>query len=215
MVEITAKIYISNGDIIEVDIYNLKSLECSIVDRSDFKLPSFGIISNVANMGIIDKDGRIRRYAENLLLEKGLRCDIFLNNTLVSGATEQIGSFQTDEWEYDNDSRLVSIRLKDDLEEWQDINVPEISYDPTSTEDKPFSWIYEHLWAITNKNYPMRHLTELDGETRKALTENYMQYPMLKKGSLWQQWDKLCQVCQLHIYKDKNGIVVCRYNGGN
>ena len=201
---------------IVIDRRNLISLESSIFDRSDLKLPSFGIISNTGNIEFNDLDGEIKDYAEQLLLQSGLSCEIRLNNTLVDGASELVAKMETDQWDYDNDNRVVSVSIKDDLEEWQDINVAEIPYDPRKIESKPFSWLYEeHLWAITNPNYPMQKLSDLDEQTYKVLTTTYIQYPLLESGSLWQQWTKLCQACQLHIYKNSDGVVVCRYNGGN
>ncbi len=200
---------------IEIDRRNLISIRSSIFDRSDLKLPSFGIISNTGSIEFNDTNGEILDYAKKLLLEKGLKCEIKLNNSLVDGASETIGVFETDEWNYDNDNRVVSVSLKDDLEEWQEINVAAISYDPRKIEHKPFSWLYERLWGLTNTNYPMLSLSKLDEETRSVLTNTYISYPLLESGSLWQSWQKLCEVCQLHIYKNNDGIVVCRYNGGN
>ena len=199
---------------IDIDRRNLISISRSIFDRSDLKLPSWGIISNTGNIEFNDTDGEIRDYAEQLILQSGLKCEIKLNNTLVDGASQTIGVFETDEWDYDNDNRVVSVSIKDDLEEWQDINVAEIPYN-RKVESKPFSWLYEHLWAITNPNYHMQSLKELDEETYGVLTNTYIQYPMLENGNLWKQWTKLCQACQLHIYKNSDGVVVCRYNGGN
>ena len=202
---------------IEINRRNIIQTGIPIADRSDLKLPSFGIISNTGSIEFNDLDGEIKDYAEQLLLQSGLKCEIKLNNTLVDSASQTIAVMETDEWDYDNDNRVVRVSLKDDLEEWQDINVAEISYDPRKQESKPFKWLYKHLWAITtaNKNYDMLSFDELDTETQEILGNTYIQYPLLKSGSLWVQWTKLCEVCQLHIYKDNNGIVVCRYNGGN
>lgn len=211
---------------IEIDRRNLISISRSIFDRGDLKFPSWGIISNTGNIQFNDIDGEIRDYAEQLLLESGLKCEIFLNNTLAN-AQEKIGLFETDEWDYDNDNRVVSVSLKDDLEEWQDINVEEISYDPRNPAEKPFEWLYVELWKLTSNryyaeeqitgkgNYNMLAFDELDTDTQGILQNTYIQYPLLESGSLWEQWTKLCEVCQLHIYKDNNGVVVCRYNGGN
>lgn len=200
---------------VDINSQNLISISRSIFDRSDLKLPSYGIISNVGEIEFNDIDGKILEYANNLMLQKGLRCEIYLTNTLVEGATELIGVFETDQWEYDSDNRLVRVTIKDDLEEWQDIYVEGISYDPRSTEVKDFKWLYVHLWQITRQNYNMLAIAELSEETQSVLKNTYIQYPLLESGSLWEQWTKLCQVCQLHIYKNNNGRVVCRYNGGN
>jgi hypothetical protein len=191
------------------------SVDCSIFDRSDLKLPSFGIISNKGNIEFNDHDGRVLRYAEDLRLVVGQKCEITLNNTLVDGASETVGLFETEQWNYDNNNRVVSVGFKDELEEWQEINVPAINYDARNVESKPFRWLYEHLWGITTKNYNMLSFEELDDATKSILNYTYIKYPLIKSDSLWRQWTKLCQVCQLHIYKEKNGVIVCRYNGGN
>lgn len=214
MITLTAKITLNNGEEILINKRNLLSLERSIYDRNDLKLPSFGIISNYGNLEINDTDGSILEYAEKRLLEKGLKCEIFLNNTLASYST-RIGVFETDEWDYDSENFVVNVSIKDDLEEWQDINVDGISYDPSNPTVQPLSEIYNYLRDKTNTNYPMLSLDELDGATKGILTNTYLQYPLLEKATLWQQWTKLCQVAQLHIYKNNEGKVVCEYNGGN
>lgn len=217
MITLTAKIYISETEVIDIGRRNMLAVESSIFDRSDLKLPSFGIISNTGNIEFNDNDGRVLQYAESLKLQAGQKCELWLNNSLVEEANEMIGLFETDQWNYDNDNRVVSVSIKDDLEEWQNINVEKISYDPRKPQSKPFSWIYKHLWGITTKNgnYKMLSFDELDKNTQDTLNNTYIQYPLLKSGSLWQQWTKLCQVCQLHIYKNTDGVVTCRYNGGN
>lgn len=210
---------------IDVNRRNIISISRDITDRSDLKFPSWGIISNAGNIEFNDIDGNILYYAEAGLLKSGADVKILLNNTLVEGAIEEIGNFKTDTWNYDNDSKVVSVSLKDDLEEWQDINVRAIDYDPRVIESKPFRWLYDYLWDITSNrnyqgklgvgNYNMLAFEELDEGTQEVLNNSYIEYPLLESGSLWQQWTKLCQVCQLHIYKNNDGIVVCRYNGGN
>lgn len=222
---IIGKSVIGGGDLIGSTIYvtkefdrrNLLSLERSIFDRSDLKLPSWGIISNVGNLEFNDNNGRFLGYANAGVLVEGMKTELYLNNTLVNGASKKVGTFYTDQWNYENDSRVVSVSLKDDLEEWQDINVAEISYDPRVIKHEPFSWLYKRLWSVTtaNGNYNMLSIDDLDIDTQAVLNNTYIQYPLLESGSLWQQWTKLCQVCQLHIYKNNDGVIVCRYNGGN
>lgn len=217
MITLTAKIYISDTEIIEINKNNLLSMESSIFDRSDLKLPNFGIISNVGNIKFIDSSGQVAQYAEQLRLEKGLKCEIYLTNTLVEGASELVATMETDQWDYDNDSKNVSVSIKDDLEEWQDIFVEGISYDPTKPSAKWFRSLYMYLYDVTciTHNYKIQGLDELEEKTRSILNTTYMKYYMLESGSLWQQWQKLCEACQFHIYKENDGKITCRYNGGN
>lgn len=200
---------------IDVDRNNMVDISSSIFDRSDLKLPSYGIISNVGDISFNDTDKTIENFANWGILQSGQVCEIRLNNTLVPSATKLLAKMETDQWNYDNDSRLASVSLKDDLEEWQDITVEAIEVDPKTFTSKSYMWLYKHLWDITNRNYAMLSFEELDDNTKYILGNNYIGCPLLEKGTLWQQWTKLCQACMLHIYKDNNGKVVCKYLGGN
>jgi hypothetical protein len=209
---------------IEIDRRNLISLETSLYDRSDLKLPSFGIISNNGNIEFNDFSGEVRDYAEQLLLVSGLKCEIELKNTLINGANKKIAVLETDKWTCDNETQKVSVSLKDDLEEWQDISVKGISYDARNPIEQPLKHFYDYLHAITvkNGNYKMQAYKDLNEITKSVLDNTIIKYAFLNSGSLWESWNKVCQVGQLHIYKDvfeENGvvsdIVKCRYNGGN
>ena len=201
---------------INIDNRNMISLERTIYDRADTKLPHWGIISNTGNISFNDLDGEVLDYAEQMLLNAGLKCEIYLNNTLVEGASELIAEYETAQWDYDNDNRVVSVSIKDDLEEWQDIYIPKIQL----KAEKPFSFFYDYLWSFTdirgskNGQYNMLSFDELDDNTKSVLENTYCKYPLLEASTLWQGWEKLCVAVQAHIYKDK-GVVQFRYNGGN
>ena len=219
MITLTAKIHITANSTIEINRRNVISIESSNFDRSDLRLPSFGIISNTGRIEFNDFDGRVLRLAEENSLTKGLQCEIFITNTLADGVEQRVGDFETEQWDYDYNNKVVSVSLKDDLEEWQDINVSALSYDPRNSKEQNCEWVYRQFWQHTdarkNGNYKMQSFDELVDATKKILKNTYIKYPFYETANLWAQWTKLCEVCQLHIYKDEYGTVVCRYNGGN
>lgn len=216
MICLTAKIYISGTEIIEINQRNLISMESSIFDRSDIKYPSFGIVSNTGNIKFNDTNGKVLDYAEQGALIEGLKCVIYLANDIVEEANRVVATMETSQWDYDNDNQIVTVTIKDDLEEWQDINVPNYPYDQRDITSKPLKIFYDYLYNITKENYNISSFEALEDDLTKDILQNtYIQYPLLKEASLWQQWTKLCEVCQLHIYKNRNGAVVCRYNRGN
>lgn len=202
---------------IDIDYRNLISLNSSITYRGDNKLPSYGIISNTGNLEFNDLNGEIRDYAEQMLLTSDLKVVINLNNTLAN-AYEQVGVFETRDWDYDNNNRSVSVSLKDDLEEWQDIQVDGFGYDPRNPNavliNKSMSNLYDWLERKTPSKYNMLKFNELDGQTQIILMNTLIEYPLLKNGTLWEQWTKLCQVCGLYIYKNNQGETVCSYTYG-
>lgn len=213
---IVTGIYVEHS--IEVDSFNLISVGSTIRDRSDYKLPSYGIISNGDSLEFNDGKGEVLRYIENQALTSGLTCTIIVHNTLEE-ISQVLSVYESDTWDYDNDNRKVSVSLKDDLEKWQDISVEGIDYDPraTSTNTRPYSYYYKYFYeqTVKNGNFVMQSFDELDSKTKSILENTYMDYPLLEACTLWQAWTKLCEVCQLHIFKDKNGIIVCKHNGGN
>jgi hypothetical protein len=203
---------------IEVDYAKLISLDRSIFDRSDTELPSYGIISNSGSLSFNDLNGEIKDYAEQMLLTSDLKVVISLNNTLAK--TEQkVGTFETRDWDYDNDNRSVSVSLSDDLEEWQDIQIEGFGYD----QRQPYKVLgrgsmadlYDWLHKRTPSKYDMLSYEELDESTKEILYNTTIQYPVLKSGSLWQQWTKLCEVCALYIYKNNDNKTVCSYTYGS
>lgn len=205
-------IYLELG--IEVNKQNIESLSLNSTDRSDYKFPIFGIISNTCEIEFKDLNGEILDYIEQDLLVQGLSCQVYINDTL-SGISRQIGEYYADQWNYDNDNRIVKVSLKDDLEEWQNINVEEISYDPRDLTHRNLEWFYGELYKKTPSKYKMKQFSELDDKTKDILSNTWVVYPLLEAGTLWRQWDKLCQVAQAHIKKEDDGTTSFTYNGGN
>ncbi len=197
---------------IELDDTNLLDFERTIMDRSDVKRPSFGIISNTGSLSFIDKDGEVKDYIAQQIISSQNVISAYLVNT-ETNAREQIVHFNTEQWSYNNSQPLVNVSLKDDLEEWQDINVPAVEYTPTVSTSQTAEWFYRYLHSKTPDKYKMLSFDELDGETKAVLSGTTIQYPLLESASLWAQWDKLCQLCFLRIYKRNDGRTVCKYSG--
>jgi hypothetical protein len=178
-------------------------------------LPSFGIISNGGNVEFNDYNGEVLDYAEQGWLTEGLTVKLYILNTLTK-KREQIAEFYTDTWNYDNDNRSASVSLKDDLVEWQDINIGAIEYDAR----QPFKYfrtaedLYKIIWNNTPSKYNMLSWDNLDFDTKTQLSNISYQYPTLEAGTLWQQWTKFCYATQCRIYKENNKTIL-KYNGGN
>lgn len=207
-----------SGETIEINSRNIISISRNSSDRADFKLPSFGIISNTSEIEFNDTNGKILQYAKDLLLKEGLECNIYLKNSLYDSFENDgklIGVFTTANWGYNNNNRKVSVSLKDDLEEWQDINIEGFSYDAKNRPQYTLEWFYDYLYDRTPTKYKMLTFEELETTTQGILSNCTIKYPMLKSGSLWQQWTKMCQVAQAHIYKLNNGKTTFVYRGGN
>lgn len=211
---IITSIYADIG--IEINRKNLVSFDSEIFDRANTQYPSYGIISNSANMIVLDFDEKILDMIIKRKLHSGISVEVWLENN-ISNSIEKICSMQTREMSYDNDNRRVQLSLKDNLEEWQHINVDGINYDPNNQISRTASWFYGKLIdkEITPSKYNMQSFNELDNATKMVLATTTIKYPLLESGTLWDSWQKLCEVCMLHIYVNNEGKTVCKYNGGN
>lgn len=214
MIILSAKIDAPNNNSINIDRKNVISMETTVQDRADLQTPSWGVISNTGHIEFKDVDGKIRDYAEQLILQGGLSCEISIRNTLYY-TEETVSRKVTEQWTYDGNSRVVGVSLKDDLEEWQYINVEGFEYDPRNPSkvlpNKSMEDLYKWLYDKTPPKYDMFYYDELDASTRLILRQTVIPYPFLYTANLWAQWNKLCTVCGLCIYKNDVGRTACKY----
>lgn len=199
---------------IEIDESNLISFDSDIVDRSDIKYPSFGIVSNSANLTFSDFDEQVLDLIAQQILHSGIKVDVFLNNT-DSNTEEQICLMETRELSYDNENRQVQVSLKDNLEKLQEIEVKPLYYyneDGSNKEPQTAQQYYEYLWSQTPEEFGFLSFSALDDSTKERLSSTTIQYPILENGTLWDSWQKLCELCLLHIYVDNEGNSIVKYS---
>ena len=203
---------ISVGLKIVVDKRNMLSYNGIIQKKADEKLPSWGIVSTTGNLSFNDTNKEMGDYADENILIQDLNVEVELLNTL-NKKSKKIGSYKTDTWDYENNSREVSVSLKDDLTEWQDIFVEGYSYDPRKAESINGKEIYKHLYSNTPSKHNMLSFDNLPTETRNILEYTVVPYKLVNSGTLWEQWTKLCELCACHIYKSTGGTTVLIYGG--
>lgn len=198
---------------IEIDRRNLLSMNIDLPSKADNSMPSFGIISSQASVSFNDVDGKVENYADQGLLVGGLVCETKIINTLKK-AEQTIGVFETSEWNYDAINRSVSVSMKDGLEEWQDIHVEGISYNPSEMKAWTGYDVYEYLYEQTPAKYKMLSVGSLNNQTLNILQNTIIPFKFLSSGSLWSQWQKLCTVCMAYIYKKADGQTTFSYRQG-
>lgn len=183
---------------------NMTNVERTIIDRSDIKLPSWGIITNGGDIEFNDLGGVIKYYIEQQILEDNIITNIAINNTSITNKKEQLGAFNASKWEYNNSNSIVKVELKDNLLEWQNILLDGM---PLQNEMTMLQ-ICDYLKSKTPNKWTFK---ELDGETQSILQNTICKYPYLESGSLWNEWNKLCEVCALYVYKNNQDNIVISY----
>ena len=194
---------------INLDNKNLAGIDFSTMTRSDNAQPSWGIISNQGTIRFNDINGEVWDYAGQLLLQSGLDVKISLNNTL-KGKSQIVGMYNTFAWDYDKYSRVVSVTIKDDLEEWQNIQIEEFY---CIGNDKTMLDVHNYLKSKTPARYKFATIPD-DVSDREdiegALSAIKIPYIHLSQGSLWSGWNKLCSVAMLKIYMNSDNEIVIK-----
>ena len=187
------------GDIITLNQRNSISVDFKLNSVADAEEPSFGIISNSGTISFNDYDGKVLGYAEQGELVDGLQISIYMQNTLVSGKRELIASYNTTDWDYDNDSKQVSCTIKDTLEELQKIQFSGLNY---IWKPETFADAYKRLYDVTPRKFGFVAYDDLDDRTKSKLSSSQSDYFYIESGSLWNAWDKFANALFCSIYND-------------
>jgi hypothetical protein len=192
-----------------VNQYNLKSLNSKFMNKAELSVPSWGIFSNICSMELIDENGRILNYANNNQLVENLLCDMYIENydekNKVSIKREHIATVYTADWSYDSENKTVNVTFKDNLEKLQNQTM--------STEyigeGKTMYDLYQFLLSKTPNKYAK--LFVIDDETKVFLENSKCFYAYFEEGSLWSQWEKLCETCLLQMSYNQKGEIILRH----
>ena len=200
MITLSAKIYVSATETIEINQNNLKSLEINFSDREDADEPSFGIVSNTGKLSFDDSDMQVIGLIQQNVLGNSNKIEFFINNTLAK-VHKSIGVFYPDKWTYDNNSRLISATIKDDLQEWQGVVISQ----PSSLQNFTYKDLYYENVAQT----PSKFKFFISQETLDYLSQIIeTKSSRLVGNTLWARWQQFCEATMLHIYKNSKGEVV-------
>lgn len=201
---------------IEIDRNNLVSFESDISSEANVNQPTYGIISNPANIVFNDFNEQVLDLITKKLLHSGIAVTAYLDNDMAN-AQEAVANMFIQSLSYDNNNRQVNIALKDNLEEWQKIIISPLEIDVTKIETQKAKYYYDYLYnkSLELTNVKMLSFNQLDSLTRSILNNTTITYPILDQGTLWDNWNKLCELCLLHIHINNEGIAVVQYNNGN
>lgn len=192
-----------SGFYISLNQHNIISIRNSIYDRNDERTPSYGLFSNVGNLKFIDVDSRVRFYIEARQLDESKLCQMYLAN---NSNKQEVGLFYTHQWNYNNNTNEVNVTLQDNLIEWQKINVEGIAYNYKNPISRPLKYFYDYLKDIAENNG--FEFEPLDSTTYNILNTTTINYVFLESDTLWKEFEKLCVVAQLYIYKNNDNKVV-------
>jgi hypothetical protein len=215
MICLNAKIYFPNSSVpFEIGRKNILSMENPFFDRDSVEMPSFGLRSNTNRISFKDYSGLIRDYANQGLLTKDIKTEVFIFDTLKK-KTQKIATAFTENWQYDNNTRTVDLTATDGLVDWQSIDVQPLGIEFRNTSEMVV--VYEHLREIANQKSRTKVASfyELDERTKNALQRLNIGHPVIEQCSLWAAFSKLCVACMLNLCVRVDGIAQPYYTYGD
>lgn len=158
----------------------------------------YGLISNYGSIEFIDSNFDFYVFIN--------RSDFTSFTVKIYNDNSVIGTFYgSRDVSYNIYTKTVSINFKGVLEKMQDKKI-NIKYDSNVTNGTAYT-VYEML---VEKSVGFEFV--LDSETEEFLKSISIEYIYLAEDTLWNQWQKLCQIAQLRIYMNTDGkVVVKRY----
>ncbi len=160
---------------------------------ADNKLPSYGVISSYGSVSFIDKDKELVKLAELNLLKPNLKIQIFYGD-------EKIGEYESEKWSYSYGNSRAKVELKDSTQRWYN-RVYDKSVNVTLNESALD--IYNKLKLESNEIF-----APLDSELESYLEDINVSFSYIDKCSLFDAWNKLCNLACLQMYKAEDGRIV-------
>lgn len=184
------------------DRRNLLSLEGQVAEREDAEFPSWGVFSSGGRLSFKDNGSLFLGYANAGLLKGGIQIQLVLSDK-IQGTTETVGVYQTTNWNYDNNDKVVEVQFDDGLTQMQDVEVQFPTYSAISMQE-----FYDFLVSNTIQlGFDFEPL----GEREIQVLGMECKRPRNKKASLWSQWNKLCSVCRFVVFRNESGKVETRF----
>lgn len=190
---------------IHLDYKQITDISGGVVTQSDFRKPSYGIVSNSGTISFNDFYNEISDYIELGLLKEGALVNIWIENSLVKSQKYKVCEMYTDKWTYDEENKTVSVSLVDGLEKMQDIEFEGIAYYPRISTEMTYKEIYDILATKTKKfGIKVKEYATNVG-IMFYLNDFKNPYPYMESSSLWSAWQKFAESMCAKIYKDENG----------
>jgi hypothetical protein len=181
-----------------IDKRSILSCNSEIKSTGDVEVPWFGMVSCGGNISFKDYDKQFLKYAENGILTSGNKINIFIENG--KNAEQLVGTYFTTKWEYDMNSRSVSVSFSDGLDKLQEVELEE--YNLIEEKKVAVRKIFEHI---------EEKIVENGFQTRNMLPEVplgcIIQYPKVSSGNAWSQMTKVLEAVGGTGYIDKDGYL--------
>lgn len=170
----------------------LKSVEIEHRVSTNAADIEYGIMSGGGAVEFVDRNGDFER-----LILSGRNLEWVPIAVFVDG--NKVGQFYSQRvWQYNKLTNVAGTELQEVILKWQNVNV-QLKYDG---ESMTAMQLVEFLMGQSDNVQ-----FEIDSDTRAWLSGIVVEYPYLERTTLWEQWNKMCNIGQLVVYLLTNGVV--------
>ncbi len=188
-----------------IDNSRLDTLSSKLATAYNVNTPSFGLTAGSGSVVFKDEDKKFVTYSQDKLLNSSNEIKIYLKDT-VSGKEQLCGSWLSKDWNYDEDNFNVSVSLRDNLEDMQNIDVNDTAQyvGLVTRNDVDGLVLYNFIKDEAPSNF---EFDELDSNVSTLLESIKIKYAYLQSGKLWQHFNDLCELALLYMHKDFDGKI--------
>lgn len=202
MKKLTLKIISEDGA--ELWVYNnISTVEFDSLDRGSTSQPlEFGIYSNRGEVSFADIDGAAEDILKNDITG-GTKVEIYLSSDIFD---KKIGTFRVEDYLCNNNTKIVTIWLKDSLISWQSIDQQSIYFfDP-----KTALFVLQEIMGLARAQYDVDLVIDENVASHLASFEIYC--PHLQPNNLWGNVNKICELTMCRVVENENGVPTIVYD---
>lgn len=175
---------------------NIQSLNSVSESTSSPEDISYGVLSNSGRVQVIDTNGEINKMIKDgRLPSSNVPIQVYVNNSLVQ-------SYISSDSLYDENEKILSINMDNDLTNWEKIKFLGYTYELKSQS------AYQMLVKVLESaNYSASDIEEMVSDVSEYLKAIKIEYPHLEEDTLRATIDKICSIAQINCYMDKDNKI--------
>ena len=181
----------------EYDEKSILSINIPHQISSNVAHPFYGVISQSANIQLVDKDKIIFGILNESANHSGY-LDIYFNDI-------NIAHLKMDNIEYNSEDGILDMQFKDDLYKLQNKRSKSYSFGTKISLYQIINTIYSDTTRVIG-NYSM----DIDEATTTLLEEMIINCGYVENDTYWNMWNKICECGLLVVYIESNKFCIRR-----
>lgn len=198
---ITFIIKFEDGEELTIDRSFLKDFSYTVESSSSNSTVGFGIIANSGTLQIFDKNDSIIRKIKTISGENYISVEMLLNGS------KQLSFVCDSAIDYNVYDKTITFNLFSPFVSWQKVFVKlGIGYAGLGADVSLSNGIaYEIFSFLKNCSVPFEIVVE--PSLLAEMKQTKITIPYLELDTLWNQWNKLCNLLGLRMFQDKDNII--------